>query len=389
MLWLDGIFALLAILSFAVTPARSMGFVAAPGFTLRDEAAREDAQFVVVGTFHCVNEKSSDRNQEFQISSVLRSHPSLGDRKVLPVPSGPVDRMEKPVTYVVFGCVEKDKFDLYRGFSIRTESGLEYVKTVLTMRPKGRIADLVFFSRFLDHTDAAIADDAYLELSQANDEDLREAMGKMSADRLRACLKDPKTPVQRLALIATLLGGCGNGEDAAYLLGQLTEPTARTLANYTGFLKGYLLLRPKEGWDFALKLANDGEKPFEQRIAIVRALDYFRQWQPKENRDVALKLLGALLPQKDIGDVAIDRLRRWKMWEMADCVVALQENHGKELTPGIRRELLLYALCCKENPAVEAFLEDQRVLDPDIVMDAEEYLSLEKAVIGQPNSPGK
>jgi hypothetical protein len=92
---------------------------------------------------------------------------------------------------------------------------------------------------------------------------------------------------------------------------------------------------------------------------------------PKKDLLAAYDLL---LDQKDIADIAIEDLRKWKQWGKADRILALYGKDSHNI-PIVRRAILRYALSCQDEvPAAKAFVEEQRKLDPKRVKDAEELL---------------
>jgi hypothetical protein len=178
-------------------------------------------------------------------------------------------------------------------------------------------------------------------------------------------------------LYAFLLGGCGNDQDAAYLRGILKDPSERMLNAYDGILGGYIHLKPKEGWDLAVAMLKDGHQPFQQRLGVVRALQFYHGWQPAESRAHVLKSLAAMLEQGELADVAIEDLRRWEMWDLTHEVLAVYGKKGYS-GPIIRRTIVRYALCCKDSKEATHFIEARRKDDPELVKDEEESLKYDK-----------
>jgi hypothetical protein len=128
-----------------------------------------------------------------------------------------------------------------------------------------------------------------------------------------------------------------------------------------------------------LNILGDGKKEFTRRYAALRAVRFFWDSQPdRVNRKDLLAAVGLLLEQSDIADLAIEDLRRWKQWQLADQILSLygKESHN---IPIIHRAILRFALSCpSENKKVAAFVQDQRRRDPDKVRDIEELLKLDE-----------
>jgi hypothetical protein len=96
-----------------------------------------------------------------------------------------------------------------------------------------------------------------------------------------------------------------------------------------------------------------------------------------------------LLDQGDIADLAIEDLRKWKVWDVADRVIDLWGKKSHDI-PIIRRSIVRYALSCPVDCTKAAvFLKNLRQKDPDLVKDAEEILKLDSPPPAGDSSPGK
>ena len=86
----------------------------------------------------------------------------------------------------------------------------------------------------------------------------------------------------------------------------------------------------------------------------------------------------ALLDQKDIADLAIEDLRKWGCWDVADQVLGLygRESHN---VPIIRRAILRYALTCPPaaSPKAAAFVAERRKDSAKLLDEVQEILNLE------------
>jgi hypothetical protein len=83
-----------------------------------------------------------------------------------------------------------------------------------------------------------------------------------------------------------------------------------------------------------------------------------------------------LLDQPDVADLAIEDLRKWQVWDLADRILALKDKEPHNI-PIIKRSILRYALECPKESA-KAFVDARRKADPDAVQSSEELLKLEK-----------
>jgi hypothetical protein len=215
-----------------------------------------------------------------------------------------------------------------------------------------------------------------VEFAKANDKEIGQVAGKLSAAKLRGWLQSDKTPANRLSLYAFLLGACGGDQDAALFRSLLQEPDDRTTSAFDGILGGYVQLRPREGWDLALTLLRDEKKPFPVRYAVIRTLRFYHGWKPDETRARVLQGLGVALPAGDLADLAVEDLRRWQTWDLTKDVLALYARPSHS-APIMRRAILRYALTCP-RPEAATFVAERRREDPALVKDVEETLQFEK-----------
>jgi len=139
-----------------------------------------------------------------------------------------------------------------------------------------------------------------------------------------------------------------------------------------GMVEGGMVLRHFEGsiTPFADVLKEPlallwfaGGYPAKEAVECVLAAD----WSPPAQ----------LIVQEDIADMAIEDLRKWNCWDMADRVMALRTNKVYE-TKIVRRYILRFALDCKDSKACADYVDEMRKLDPEMVRDAEELLKLQQ-----------
>jgi len=347
--------------------------------TFREEAGQNSARMILYGTFTKSEPGATPGagKTTLQIDTVLRSDSWLNGKKVVDLPRyQPVDE-KNPPKFLVFCDIFKDKIDPYRGIPMKNAEGVEYVKKAIALDPKERVANLEFFFRYLEHTDKEIAADAFLEFAKASDQDIGHAAAKMSPEKLRGWLKDPQTPEERLGVYSFLLGACGGKQDAAFLAGLLKDRNERTVKAFDGILSGYIRLEPAKGWELATAILKDGKEKFLVRDSVVRAMRFHQNLQPKENRGRVLKCLEAMIAQGELADVAVEELRRLQIWDLTREVIALYGKKGYD-APIVHRNIVRYALCCKQDDVVRQFLAERRRVEPEVVKEVEESIEIEK-----------
>jgi hypothetical protein len=346
--------------------------------TFRQEAADPMARVILHGTLSNARAEGVRGKTDFTIKTVLRSHPALKGKKELILERYlPIAKGDTP-HYLVFCDVDTGKIDPYRGMGIKGETTVDYVKKALTLTGKDTVGNLAFFFRYLDDADPEVARDAFLEFAKASDADIARAAPLLDGDKLRAWIKDPKTPTACLSVYALLLGGHGKSADAAFLRSLLDNKDERYQTAFDGLLAGYIHVSPKDGWELAHEILADGRKPLPIRLAALRTLRFYHGSQPKESRANILKAMKTLLAQGEMADLAIEDLRRWELWDLTSAVVGLYGQKGYD-APLMKRAIVRYALCCKNNASTAEFLKKQRVTEAEMVKEIEEGLQYEKA----------
>jgi hypothetical protein len=342
--------------------------------TIRQELAQATARAVVIGTAQ--DRAGVAAASDLKITHVLRNDPLLAGRKAIELqrylPSDP----KNPPRFLVFCDVFKDKLDPFRGIPLRSAESVEYVKKVLTLDPKDVAVNLPAYFRYLENSDPEIARDAFLEFAKATDREIAQAAPRLDPVRLRAWLTDPRTPGDRLSVYALLLGACGRADDGRFLHGLLQDTTERYANAYDGILAGFMHLRPREGWDLALEVLGDSRKPLPLRLAVVRTLRFWHGAQPNETQGNVLKCLAAMIRQGELADLAVEDLRRWKIWDLTREVLEVYGRKGYD-APIMQQAIVRYALSC-DDAACRSFVAERRRSDPDVVRDVEDQLRLEK-----------
>jgi len=253
---------------------------------------------------------------------------------------------------------------------------MQYLQGALALPGKDRTRALLYFFNYLDHADETVALDAFLEFARSTDEEVGQVTRHLPPARLRRLLQDPKTPPERLGLYAFLLGAAGGEQDAELLRKLIESPTDRTVSALDGLLCGYIHLRPQEGWNLTVKLLGDSKKSFSQRFAVSRVLRFYLGWKPAESKAQVLRGLDVMLPDGEVADLAVEDLRRWKIWDLTAKVLA-QYGKPSHDSPIVRRAIVRYALVCPQ-PEARRFVDELRRRDPDLIRDLQEGLEIEK-----------
>lgn len=331
--------------------------------TIRQEAARLPADgLVLAGTLSNAREtKDGEGRTDFTVTAVLRQGKIKAPAKLVLGRSLPIEDAKKPPLYLVFCDRPEGKFDPFRGFELKGGAkSIEYVKRAIALDAKKPADQVAFFFGHLEDDDPAVANDAFLEIALASDRTLFAASHAFSAQKLRGWLTDPRTTTStRLSLYAMLLGACGKDEDAKFLRDLLDRKEERFENANDGLLLGYVWLKPDDGWRQLEATLADEKAALLLRNHARRVARFLFQTQRTESRAKYLKVLRAGLRPPDLADVAIDDLRREKLWDLTADVLKLHGNKRYD-SPVMRRALIQYALAAPHTDAVNAFLAARR-----------------------------
>src|SRR5262249_40873541 len=192
----------------------------------------------------------------------------LGDRKIITLPRYLPNDKDNKVKYLIFCDVFKRKIDPYRGVPVPADSNMvKYLTGALANKDKPIGVRLRYYFDYLDDKDPEIATDAYKEFANADYKDYRDMAKHLPADKIAKWLQDPNTPAFRYGLYASMLGHCGNQQHGAILRAMLDDPQKRAGTGVDGVLAGYVMLQPKDGWNYVCTILNNSSKEFMLRYA--------------------------------------------------------------------------------------------------------------------------
>jgi hypothetical protein len=385
---LPSLIAVLTVFASAL-PAWACPFCNATGQTLTGDL--NQSNMVLYGKL-----KNTDGTSNLEIEAIIKDHEfRKKDQMVVNLGTNFDPRPNDAYRYVVFCDIYKGKLDPFRGFAVKVDKDgkndiAKYLQGAWKVKDAKPGERLRFFFDYLDSVEFEVANDALKEFGNADYKDYQDMAKSLPPDKIAGWLKDKNTPSYKYALYASLLGHCGKKEHADLLRGLLDDQTNPAVSGLDGIIAAYTMLQPKEGLDYIQKVVKDPTTDFMYRYAALRSLRFFWQYRTdlvgqKEIAECAAKLI----TQKDIADLAIEDLRKWSRWEMADRVLALQTDEAYLKTPVIRRAVLRYALRCKGNQAIDAFLKERRLKDADGVKQAEDLLELTDPPATTPAVPAK
>ncbi|MFM7150950.1 MAG: hypothetical protein ACKO23_14005 [Gemmataceae bacterium] len=375
--------AMLVVASIPVGPANGCSLCDSKAFsspTLRQEAAYPSAKIMLLGEITNSRTTGGTAGEtDFLIKKVLRKHPLIRDKSKLVLPRYlPINDPKHPPQYLLFCDVDGEKLDPYRGILLVQKDSPEYVEQALSMTQRDPAQQLEFYFRYLDHADPEISRDAFFEFAKARDQDILKAGKAFSADKVRSWVKDPATPAQKLGLYALLLGICGKDEDVDYLKSLLRSGEERHVQAADGILAGFMQQKPREGWDFLISTLKDDKQSLLLRLAMIRAVRFNFNADPKKNRKHLVDAMEVLLRQGDMADIAIEDLRNLGVWDHSRLILSLFGKEGYK-SPLVKRSIIRYALSAETSPEIQAFLAQRKQQDADDYQDVVDGLKLERA----------
>jgi hypothetical protein len=378
--------ALLACLGLAA-PARACPFCGMQGQTLTQEV--DQAAMVLYGSLTNARPGPAgefDKGEtDLVLEKVIKSHKSIEGKKKVTLPRYVPTKGSEDTRYLIFCDIFRDKIDPYRGMPVKGGDMPKYLEGAVKVKDKKVSQRLRFFFDYLNNDDVEIANDALKEFGNSDYKDYREMVSDLPAEKVAGWLRDPKTPSYRFGLYASVLGHARkNKDDYAKLLRSLVEdPDKKVSSGIDGILAGYVMLKPKEGWEYLRGVLGDSSKEFLLRYAALRAVRFFVDYRP----DVvpvkdSVEAISLLLEQSDIADLAIEDLRKWKCWGHTAKVLGLKAKESHDI-PIIRRSILRFAL---QSPveAARGYVEEQRKADEQAVIDAADLLKLETTTPATP-----
>jgi len=396
-----------AALSFVVLVSFTSSIFACPfcssqGQTLSGEVGQAD--FIVLGTLSNMKSDADDPTRgttDLTIQTVVKPHPFLAGKKMIVLPrvlnagkkdsrflvfcgiNNPSGDIAKSavVSTLAYANFESATIDPYRGEEIKGVSKLgEYLKGAIEARDKEPVTRLRYFFDYLDAGELIINSDAYMEFGNTEYKDVRKLAEGLPPEKLLKWLKDPGTPASRHGLYGLLLGHCGKPEDGKALRAILDQPDNAYSSGLDGMIAGYILLNPKEGWEYLNSIIANTKKEFPVRYAALKVLRFLWENHPGTvKKEQIIEGMKSMVAQEDISDLPMEDLRKWGQWDQTDFVLqfATIPSHNKQI---VKRAILRFALSAADqnNAKAIAYVAQARLDDPERVKFAEEMLADEK-----------
>ncbi|HEX3149354.1 MAG TPA: hypothetical protein VHR66_14870, partial [Gemmataceae bacterium] len=355
------------------------------------------AHLIVFGTLSNAQrdpEQFGKGTTDLDIEMVVKDNEFLKGKKKITLPRYVPADPKKESKHLIFCEIYKGEIDPYRGEAVAPDSKIaEYLKGAIALKDKDMPTRLAYFFKHFDAADWAVSGDAFQEFSNAEYKDVRVAAAKLDAEQVLKMLKDPSTSTARLGLLGLIFGHCGKGpEHAKALRAFIDDPKVKQATGLDGLLAGYVLLDPKEGLAYVQGVIKDTKEDFLVRYAALRCMRFI--WEYREDVLKKADIVAAITPlvdQPDISDLAVEDLRKWEQWNLADKLVGLFDKPSHDVSI-IQRSIIKYALTAPaSNKTCADFLVRMRAdaKQAERVRDLEQLLELEKPRPVVPAQPKK
>ncbi len=311
-----------------------------------------------------------DGNATFKIESILRGTSLL--------------EVGQTVEAVYFGPGKSNKKFLLLGVDPRnlvwssplplSAEAVRYVEAIQSL-PDDPIARLDFYQKHFEHPDSLLARDSYDEFALAPYEDVKKLKDKMDRKQLLDWIRDPAKSPDRKRLYYTMLGICGQPEDAEEFEDMIESDDPEKRAGLDALIAAYLMLKGEDG----LKLIDEQflanrKSSYPDVYSAVMALRFHGtevQILPKEE---ILKSMRHLLEAPDLADLVIPDLARWGDWSQIDRLTELFKNANDD-NSWVRVPVVNYLRACP-LPEAKTKLEELEKIDPKAVKRAATFFPI-------------
>ena len=183
---------------------------------------------------------------------------------------------------------------------------------------------LEYFVRFLESNERLIAEDAYDEFAKVPFKKLISLARRLPREKLRAWLFDGKAPRHRRGLYGSMLGLCGNAEDAKRMETEIVKNSTDSRAGLCGVMCGYLLLTGEKGLRVLERAKLKKGIVFAESYCAIYAVRFMRAEAPDRiTRPRLNESMRLVLDLPELADLAIRDLERWKDWSIQDRLMKL------------------------------------------------------------------
>jgi len=237
---------------------------------------------------------------------------------------------------------------------------------------------LRYFTRFLEHPNALVGEDAYLEFAHAPFDQVAAAADVFDMARVRSWLASEAVTPEHKGFYGLVLGLASEdsvrGENARCLLERIDAEDDDFRAGFDGVLAGYLLLDGIQALDHIEQRYLKNPRAADGDVRhVLNALRFYQEFGRVIPRERQQQALASLLARPEFAATVIVDLARLQDWTRVEQIRSLYGREGFN-TPAIRATIVGYLQTCP-LPAAANALAALRQQDPQGVAAAVEALS--------------
>jgi hypothetical protein len=242
-----------------------------------------------------------------------------------------------------------------------TDRVLEYLGKLDKLPEKG--ADrLAFFQEYFEDEESLLAFDAYDEFAKAPYEDLIELKDRMDRKRIISLIQNDKTSPNRRRLYFTMLGVCGEEEDAKMLEELLVSGSRKKMRGLEALIACYLNLKGESGMDLIQKeFFENKDCEFTYTMLAMQALRFHAEETDLIPKDRIIAAARTVLDNDEARDLVIPDLARWEDWTVMEKLVSIFKTSGED-DNWIRVPIASYLMACP-LPEAKTHLAELKELD--------------------------
>lgn len=258
-----------------------------------------------------------------------------------------------------------------------SERSEKYVMDVAALPEEDAVARLRFFMGFLQDDDSMLSRDAYDEFAITPYDAVKALAPEMDREGLIEWIQDSETSTDRRRLYFTMLGVCGDEDDVPMLEGLLKSTQKSARSGLDALIACYLTLAGENGLPQVDELfLKNKQASYADTYAAIMAIRFHGTEGDVIPRSALVESLHHVLDRKDLADLVIPDLARWKDWSQIERLTELFVNADPD-NNWVRVPVVNYLRACP-LPEAEAALEKCKQVDPESVRRANTFFSLPK-----------
>lgn len=248
----------------------------------------------------------------------------------------------------------------------------DYLTRVAQLATEPGSQQLEFYLEYLEDEEDLLARDAYDEFARASYDEVKALRDRMNRELLISWIEDIQRPPSRRRLYLTMLGVCGQPEDAAMLETMIRSEDRKTKAALDATIACYLTLIGVDGLSLIEDhLLKNQDADYTDTYAAIMALRFHADQGNPIQPQRAVESLRYMLDRPELADLVVPDLARWEDWESMPRLIQLFKDSTDE-NSWVRVPVINYLRRCPLPEAATAILELEK-LDPDAVRRARTF----------------